>query len=140
MTAAEALDHLFSLVWTSTLKTSVTGVVRRYLRPTNSDMEDVTVNVLNPTSFEQLQNGVFNVNVFVPNPEYTSNIDGKQVRLRDIPDHGRIKVLSALCNIALKFHYDKEKHVLVEMQTQNILPENEQTIINNRIKLTIKNL
>src|SRR5690606_37273960 len=97
-------------------------------------------NVLNPTSFEQLQTGVFNVNVFVPNPEYTTTVDGKQVRLRDNPDHGRIKVLSALCNIAFKFHYDKEKYVIVELQTQHILPESEQTIINNRIKLTISNL
>jgi len=140
MTASEALDHLFTIVWNSTLKTNVSGTVRRYLRPTNSDKEDVTINILNPIDFEQLQSGVFNLNVFVPNPEYNSTVDGKTVRLRDIPNHQRIAVLSAFCNVALKFNYDKKKYVIVELQSQNILPEKEQTIINNRVKLTIKNL
>lgn len=139
MTAAEAQDHLFTIAWNSTLKTNVSGTVRRYLRPTNSDKEDVTINILNPIDFEQLQKGVFNVNVFVPNPEYNSIVDGKTVRLRDIPNNQRIAVLSALCSVAFSFQYDKTKHVQVELQTQTILPENEQTIINNRVKLTIKN-
>ncbi|WP_160067601.1 hypothetical protein [Sphingobacterium bovisgrunnientis] len=140
MTAAEGLDHVFFIIWNSTLKTNISGAVRRYLRPTNSNNEDVTINVLNPIDFEQLQEGIFNVNVFVPNPEYSATVDGKAVRLRDLPNQQRISVLSAFCNVVLKFNYDKTKHVLLELQTQNILPENEQTIINNRVKLTIKNL
>lgn len=140
MTAAEALDHLFDIIWNSALKPSVSGAVRRYLRPTNSISEDVTINILNPTDFEQLQSGVFNVNVFVPNPEYNAQVDGKTVRLRDIPNQQRIAVLSAHCSIVLKFNYHNQKHILVELETQNILPENEQTVINNRVKLTIKNL
>src|SRR5690606_6072292 len=140
MTAAEGLDHVYSIIWNSTLKTNITGAVRRYLRPTNSKNEDVTINVLNPIDFEQLQGGIINVNVFVPNPEYSTTVDGKSVRLRDLPNHQRIAILSAFCNLALKFNYDKQKHVLLELQSQNILPEDEQTIINNRVKLTIKNL
>lgn len=140
MTASEALDHLFSIIWNSNLKTNISGDVRRYLRPTNSDKEDVTINLLNPVDFEQLQSGIFNINVFIPNPEYSKTIDGKPVRLRDIPNNQRIAILSALSNIALKFQYDSIKHVSVDLQSQNILPENEQTIINNRVKLTIKNL
>lgn len=140
MTASEALDHLFSIVWVSSLKTNISGELRRYLRPTNSDKEDVTINLLNPVDFEQLQSGIFNINVFIPNPEYSKTIDGKPVRLRDIPNNQRIAILSALSNIALKFQYDSIKHVSVDLQSQNILPENEQTIINNRVKLTIKNL
>lgn len=140
MTAADALDHLFLIVWNSTIKTNISGAVRRYLRPTNSDKEDVTVNILNPTNFDQLQSGIFNINVFVPNPEYSSTIDGKVVRLKDLPNQARISVLAALSNITLKLQYDKEKFALVELQAQNILPDNDQTIINNRVKITIKNL
>jgi len=139
MTAPDALDHLFAIIWNSSLKTTVKGSVRRYFRPTNSKAEDVTVNVLNG-DFEQLQSGVFPVNVFVPNPEYSATIDGKIVKMKDIPDQTRIKVLAALCEVVLKFQYDKKKHVLVELVNQIILPEAEQTIINNRVKLTIKNL
>lgn len=140
MTAAEALDHIFSIIWGSNIKTSISGNVSRYVRATNSVKEDVVINILNPTGFEQLQNGIFNVNVFVPNPEYTTTVDGKSVRLKDIPNQQRIAVLSALCSINLKLDYDKTKQALVELQTQNILPEKEQTIINNRVKITIKNL
>ncbi|KGE14620.1 hypothetical protein [Sphingobacterium deserti] len=139
MTAADALDHLFNLIWASSLKTGIKGTVRRYFRPTNSALEDITVNVLNG-DFEQLQSGIFPVNIYVPNPKYTNVVDGRQVTMMDIPDQTRIKVLSALCEIVLKWHYDKKKHVLVELVNQIILPEAEQTIINNRVKLTIKNL
>ena len=140
MTSAEALDHVFLIAWNSALKTSITGSVRRYLRPTNSTNEDVTVNILNPASFEQLQSGIFNINVFIPNPPYTTTVDGKQVTLRDIPNQSRIVALSALCNVAFAFQYDKVKFALVELQTQNIIPDDEQVIINNRVKITIKNL
>ncbi|SUJ19130.1 Uncharacterised protein [Sphingobacterium spiritivorum] len=139
MTSSEGLDHVFSLIWNSNIKTSISGVVRRYLRPTNSDKEDVTVNVLN-IDFDQLQGGIINVNVFVPNPEYSTIVDGKNVRLRDIPNQARIIVLSALFNVLFKMNYDKDKRVLAELSAQHILTENDQTIINNRIKLTIKNL
>jgi len=54
MTAADAVDHLFNIVWNSTLKTNISGAVRRYLRPTNSTKEDITINILNPIDFEQL--------------------------------------------------------------------------------------
>lgn len=139
MTSSEGLDHVFTLIWNSNIKTSISGVVRRYLRPTNSDKEDVTVNVLN-IDFDQLQEGIINVNVFVPNPEYTAIVDGKTVRLRDIPNQSRIIVLSTLFNVLFKMNYDKENRVLAELSAQHILTEKDQTIINNRIKLTIKNL
>lgn len=139
MTAPDAIDHLFSLIWGSSLKSNLKGVVRRYFRPTNSRAEEVTINILNG-DFEQLQSGIFPVNVYVPNPDYSAIVDGRNVTMRDIPDQTRIKVLAALCEVVLKMHYDKKKHVLVELVNQIILPEAEQTIINNRVKLTIKNL
>ncbi|PVH26300.1 hypothetical protein [Sphingobacterium corticibacter] len=139
MTSTEALDHVFSLVWTSNIKTAISGQVRRYLRPTNSVKEDVTINVLE-TDFDQLQGGIMNVNAFVPNPEYDQKVDGKVMRLKDIPDHARISVIAALLHILFKFSYDSHKGILVEIVNQHIITENEQTIINNRLKLTIKNI
>ncbi|MFD2597327.1 hypothetical protein ACFSQ3_00065 [Sphingobacterium corticis] len=139
MTSTEALDHVFSLIWTSNLKTGISGQVRRYLRPTNSDKEDVTINVLE-TDFDQLQGGIINVNAFVPNTEYNQTVDGKVMRLKDIPNHARVSVIAALLHILFKFNYDFKKGVLIEIVNQHIITENEQTIINNRLKLTIKNI
>ncbi len=138
MTAAEAIDLGFDLVWKSSLRTAISGSIRRYLRPTNSFREDITINVLEQ-DFDQLQSGILNINLFVPNPEYDATIDGKVVRLRDIPDHTRVKVLAALCNVIFKSVYNKDKRALLELSNQIILTDKEQTVINNRIRLTIKN-
>lgn len=139
MTAAEGIDFGFSVIWNSPLKATITGAIRRYLRPTNSDKEDIVINALN-LDFDQLQGGVLNINLFVPNPEYSIIIDGKPSRMRDIPNDARIKTLCGSLNSVLKEVYDKQKFILLELVNQQILPENEQTIINNRVKLTIKNL
>lgn len=139
MTSSDALDHVFSLIWKSVIKNNISGSVNRYLRPTNSDKEDVVINVLD-VDFDQLQGGIINANVFVPNPEYSTNIDGNEARLRDIPNQSRISVLSTLFSILFKSNYDASKKILVELVNQNILTDEKQTIINNRLKLTIKNL
>lgn len=139
MTAAEAIDFGFSVIWKSVLKTTISGTVKRYFRPMNSVLEDIVVNTLN-LDFDQLQGGTLNMNAFIPNPEYTATIDGKPVRLRDIPNEARIKLISGLFSTILKEVYDKDKFILLELVNQHIIPENEQTIINNRVKLTIKNL
>jgi len=139
MTAAEGIDFGFSVIWNSPLKATITGAIRRYMRPTNSDKEDIVINALN-LDFDQLQGGILNINLFVPNPEYSITIDGKLTRMRDIPNDARIKTLCGLLNSILKEVYDKQKFILLELVNQQILPENEQTIINNRVKLTIKNL
>lgn len=139
MTTAEAIDFGFSVIWKSVLKTTITGTVKRYFKPTNSTLEDIVVNSLS-LDFDQLQGGMLNINAFIPNPEYTATIDGKQVRLRDIPNEARIKIICGLFNSILREVYDKEKCILLELVNQHIIPENEQTIINNRVKLTIKNI
>jgi hypothetical protein len=57
----------------------------------NSDKEDVVINSL-PINNSQMQSGVFNVNIHVPNLvlNINGNIDTTQ------PNHERIKQLTAL--------------------------------------------
>lgn len=68
----EIKDTLWKKLDGSSLKTAITGKIRRDERPVNSQTEDVVVNCLAvPNS--QLQIAIANVNIFVPDSNRTDN-------------------------------------------------------------------
>ncbi|MEI5984444.1 MULTISPECIES: hypothetical protein [Sphingobacterium] len=138
MTAAVIIDHLFTLLWESDIKQTISGKIRKFNRPTNSNREDITINILS-VDFDQLQEGIANINLFVPNPKFNAMIEGKDVVLTDIPDQLRINKLLGDLKAILKHHYDAEKYILVELMEQYIMPEVNQTVVTNRLKVTVKN-
>jgi hypothetical protein len=76
--------------------TKLTGGIYKK-RPTNSNKEDIEVNSLGVTN-EQLQRGVINVNVFVPNKP----VDVNGIQDTQQPDFVRLKELTDLAVATLK--------------------------------------
>lgn len=66
MTAPEAVTKVWQVLKTSNIPADVTPNIYKYERPLNHVGECVVVNSL-PMTTEQYQNGVVNVNYFVPN-------------------------------------------------------------------------
>lgn len=92
-----AVDTVFSLLNDSIVKDEITGRIAKNVRPTNSEAEDIIINSL-ALNNEQLQQGIINVNIHVPNLSININtgID------RSTPDHNRIKYLTDLVIPVLK--------------------------------------
>lgn len=62
----QVINKLYTLLSTSSLKTAVTGnVYKSGLRPLNRVAEDIVINFVSGTA-GQIQEGVANVNVFIP--------------------------------------------------------------------------
>ncbi len=98
-------------------------------RPTNSDKEDVEINTITLTQEPYPQEGVSNINIYVP--DIVVNLDGEQqqkankTRLKLILE----KVKSLLSNT-------KAKHVMIQIESENIIPDKDikQHFVNLRIK------
>jgi len=147
MTATEAIDHVFSIVWKSPLRAALSGSVHRYARPPGSALEDATVNILGEADGRQLQSATLNVNVHVPNPPAAAIVEGRPATVRDTPDGRRVSELASLAAAALAPRYDPAARALTELVGQSvlpdgewILPDGEWTLINNRVRLRAKNL
>jgi len=139
MTATEAIDHVFRIVWDSPLRAAVSGQVRRYARPPGSVLEDVTVNILGAADARQLQGATLNVNIHVPNPPAGATVEGRPATVRDTPDEARVAVLASLAAAALAPRYDIAARVLTELEGQSVLPDGEWTLINNRVRIRARN-
>lgn len=75
MTKSTVLDGkqwILSLLLSANIQNSISGKIYKDKRPTGSDKEDVVINSLTMTN-DYLQNGIFNVNIYVPMISITSN-------------------------------------------------------------------
>ena len=71
-TASEVINDLFKVIKSSPISKEVAGsVYKAGQRPLNSLKEDIVINFLTGTA-DQIQTGVVNVNVFVPNIDNSS--------------------------------------------------------------------
>lgn len=122
-TASDVIDILWSLLNASPLKTAINGGVYKMERPLNSNVEDVVINTL-PVNFLQLQTGLANVNVFVPNL-----LSGGESK----PNTKRLKELSLLAVNALKDVWSDDYHLEVQQQTLIKDEESNQYFINIRV-------
>lgn len=83
----------------SSLDAAISGAVYQLKRPVESDKEDVVINSL-PVSGEQLQRGVANVNIYVP--DLKLKIGGKP---QTMPDMARLDALTELATPILEQRY-----------------------------------
>lgn len=115
MTTLEAVNIVWRILNDSALKNALSGSIYKLKRPLNSAKEDVVVNSL-PINSEQLQYGVINVNLHVPNLVITAN--GAQDYTQ--PDFVRLKELSATAIPLLTdvwddgWHFDVQQHTVIE--------------------------
>ena len=103
ITTLEIATILFSRVNNSVLKTAINGGVYKDQRPTDSNKEDIVVNVVTSDA-EMIQRAVGNVNIHVP---ALSN---------GMPNHLRFTLLTELATPVLKEGYGATYNFWTESQ------------------------
>ena len=83
-------------------------------RPTNSGKEDVEINTIALTQEPYPQEGVSNINIYVP--DITVNINGEQ-QLK--ADKTRLKLILEKAKSLLS--NTKAKHVMIQIDSENII-------------------
>lgn len=114
-TGMDMVQDGFDTLNTDDIVTVITGNLYMYERPKNSQFEDVVVNSL-PITGDQLQQGVFNVNVHVPNLKLA--IHGKPDETQ--PDLVRLKQITALVTerlrdvVGVDYHFSVSQTILIK--------------------------
>ena len=113
-----AVDIMFSHLKGSPLESAITGNIRKHRRIANSSKEDVVINSL-ALNNEQLQKGVLNVNIHVPNLSIPT--ESPQVMDTEYPNSERLNYLTSLSIPILKdkwgtdYNFDIEQiHLITE--------------------------
>lgn len=105
-TTLEQTTEIWKLLNASSLKTSISGGVYKNWRPDNSEVEDVVVNGIIIDN-EQIQTGIGNVNIHVPDVLTNSGLQ---------PDAGRLEVLAKEAVSILKEGFNKKYTFFIENQ------------------------
>lgn len=111
ITTLDAVDIVYQKLKSGALPGVISGGLYKQTRPTNSESEDVVINSL-PINSEQLQEGVLNVNIHVPN--LVISVNGIQDTSQ--PDFARLKTLTALAVAELTDVWGDEAHYTVQQQ------------------------
>lgn len=132
-TTLDIVDIVLQHLYSSSLKTSITGVICRK-RTAGSEKEDVVIN----TTFvdgDQVQSSLVNVNLYAPNK--TQKIKGVQDFSQ--PDFTRLKALIAIAVPLLTNVYIDDYWFTVQQVSGPIEDENNQHFINIRIDFHSEN-
>lgn len=128
---AEIKDILYTLLKRSELSGKISGKIYKIPRPTNSQGEDVTINILDGNN-GQFQEAVVNVNLYLPDIQFEVNSFAA--------DEKRIRELSDLFIRVLDGYTDGEFRLRIEKQPVFKVEGENQHCINNRVLFTIKNI
>jgi hypothetical protein len=132
-TSLDVVDILISVVMNSDLLTGpfkITGSLYKNRRPINSDKEDIVVNSL-PINHEEIQEGVLNINIYVPN--LSLQING--VKDNSQADYARLKQLTAIASELLDEVWDQSGNWTFNIQQDNTFEDsNNQHYQNLRIE------
>jgi len=127
-----AIDKVIEVIYNSPLRTAITGSIARR-RPINSEKEDIIVNSL-PITFTQLQRGIVNVNIHVPNIDKTNN----GVTDTEYPDYVRLKELTQMAIPILKNFIGEGFYF--QVQQEQIIEETKSSYVNIRLNIQAKNI
>ncbi|RPE05554.1 hypothetical protein EGT74_24535 [Chitinophaga lutea] len=135
-TTLDVVDIVWQWLNASPLKAAITGGIYKY-RPQNSTSEDVVINSL-PITGEQVQEGVVNVNIHVPNPILNSNGTQDQSQA----NHPRLKELASIAVESLTDIWVESAEVNFTVQNQMVFPEpdNNEHYVNIRLSFISVNL
>ena len=132
ITNIDAINEIIGLLIASPLNSAKTGTID-IERPINSTKEDVAVGTL-PITFQQLQSGVVNVNLHVPNIKITQNgIENKRY-----PNRPRFKTLAPMVLSAL--HNKTTTNLYLTVVNSQLFVEEESSYMNFRVEVKAKNL
>ncbi|MBC7948655.1 MAG: hypothetical protein H7Y42_12280 [Chitinophagaceae bacterium] len=110
MTTFDIETELWKKLEASSLKTDITGKIRKKERPANSTKEDIVVVAL-PINNEQLQLAVANVNIFVPYMTISENNVQEKV-----PNDVRMKYLADKVIAVMDDNWQDDFHYEVQQQ------------------------
>lgn len=133
-TGLDMIDIVWTMLNASPLQSLITGGIFKHLRPAGGSKEDVVINSLSVTH-EQLQNGIANVNIYVPN--LVVNANGIQDDTQ--PNHSRLNELTKVAiglleeNWMSDLNYDVQQHMLIREETG-------EHYMNIRLQFYIENL
>lgn len=119
-TTLDVVDIVWKHLDQSSLKVAITGKIYKNGRPINSKVEDVVINSL-PINNELLQEGVVNVNIFVPNKDHL--IGGYQDNTQ--ADHARLKTLASQAAGILNEVFVTASDVGFDVQQQAMIEDKE---------------
>lgn len=136
ITTLDAIDFIYQVLVTSPIKEAISGGIYKLVRPISSDKEDIVVNSL-PVVNGDLQEGIANVNVHVPNLNINTGSQDDTT-----PDFARMKVLAEMVRAALEDVWLQDESFRFTIQQQHTFyePETESNYINFRIKYFSVNL
>lgn len=132
MTLGEVINEVISVIMNSPLRAAINGTVARR-RPINSTKEDIIVTSL-PLTFSQLQRCVVNVNIHVPNIEFTAN----GVVDTEYPNFPRLEELAALAIPIFKLHIGNG--IYFTLQQSGTRWESKSSYTNFRLVVRAKNI
>jgi hypothetical protein len=133
-TTEDIIEILFARANAGPLKDAITGTVCKRKRDGNSSTEDVVINCL-PVNAEQLQNGIANVNIHVP--DVTVNINGIDQKQ---PNSVRLQQLAGIAVPHFTDVWASGYNYTVQQQTVFEDQEAGDHYINLRIEFFIENL
>lgn len=139
-TTLDAEDILYTYLNTSTLKTAVQangGDIYKQGRPANDKKEAVVIVSL-PLNNEQLQEGIVNVNIFVPNVVINVN----EMQDDSQPNHPRLKQLATIAAGLLNDVFLSNSDCGFYMQQQSLIKDDQskEHFINIRVNFYGPNL
>lgn len=126
-TTLDAVDIVWKRLNESPIKAAITGGIYKK-RPLNSSLEDVVINSL-PISALQLQEGLVNVNIHVPNLVITNGT----VQDPTQPNHARLKALATIAALSLNDVWIDDVHFTIQQQTVFEEPEINEHYVNFRL-------
>ena len=119
-TTFDVVDILYPVLFASPMKLAISGTICKNKRPVNSGEVDVVINSL-PITGDQLQEGIVNVNIHVPNLKLS--IGGIQDRTQQ--DHETMKELTAQAVGILNDLWLAKGELSFSILTQSIFEEPE---------------
>lgn len=135
ITTLEIIDFIYNVLASSALSAEITGIVNKQNRPQNSKKEDCVINMLG-ISNQQLQEGVANVNIYVPNLIITSS--GTQDSSQ--PDWRRLKQLALIAVDLLNDCWTDDFHFTIQNQSIIKDDESDSHFVNLRLEVYANNL
>lgn len=121
---------LYDILNVASLKSIISGdIYKSDDRPLNSDKEDIEINTIALTQEPYPQQGISNINIYVPDMEVS--IDSKQ-QLK--ANKARLKLI--LEKVKLLLSNTKAKDIMIQIDSENIIPDKDikQHFVNLRIK------
>lgn len=131
-TTRTAIDAVINVLIGTSLHLAINGALARR-RPINSDKEDIIVNSL-PITFTQIQRGIINVNIHVPNKSVTAN----GVADTEYPDYVRLKDLTEMA-IPILNNYVGDGYYF-QVQQEQVIEEEKSSFSNIRLSFQSKNI